>query len=112
MNFLRWFQAHADELVQASSDMTQNQSSNQTPVQPRRKRIDPLTAAMVSAKNERKKSEMDVQLLANRLAHLRYTIASMMTLMLFHLVLHIGRKRRKLESELKKPRSELMKCPD
>jgi hypothetical protein len=70
--FLEWFEENADEIDDAPPA---GSGHSPLPMSPRTQQQDEayseLQCAMLDAKNQRKQAEVDAQLLANRLAHLR-----------------------------------------
>lgn len=70
--FLEWFEEHADEIDDAAPAAA---GPSSLPISPRTQQQDEaytdLQSAMLDAKNQRRQAEIDAQLLANRLAHLR-----------------------------------------
>ncbi|KAG7388179.1 hypothetical protein PHYPSEUDO_012981 [Phytophthora pseudosyringae] len=72
LSFLEWFEENADEIDDAPAAAPVQSS---LPISPRTQQQDEaysdLQSAMLDAKNQRKQAEIDAQLLANRLAHLR-----------------------------------------
>ncbi|KAK1930411.1 hypothetical protein P3T76_014082 [Phytophthora citrophthora] len=67
LTFLEWFEEHADEI----DDSPVVHSSFSPRVQQQDEVYSELENAMLDAKKQRKQAELDAQLLANRLAHLR-----------------------------------------
>lgn len=67
LTFLEWFEENADDIEAPQPTRTASTPRNHK----NDESICELQSAMLDAKNERKCAEADVQLLANRLAHLR-----------------------------------------
>ncbi|EGZ07285.1 hypothetical protein PHYSODRAFT_528518 [Phytophthora sojae] len=72
LTFLEWFEENADDIDDAPPAAPAQTS---LPISPRSQQQDEayseLQSAMLDAKNQRRQAEVDAQLLANRLAHLR-----------------------------------------
>lgn len=75
LTFLEWFEENADEIETSAVGQPQQHHHNgvtSVMTSPRDdEAICELQSAMLDAKNQRKRAEEDVQLLVNRLAHLR-----------------------------------------
>jgi chromosome segregation ATPase len=75
LTFLEWFEENADEIETSAVGQPQQQRQSgptSAMASPRdEESICELQSAMLDAKNQRKRVEEDVKLLANRLAHLR-----------------------------------------
>ncbi|DAZ94420.1 TPA: hypothetical protein N0F65_002560 [Lagenidium giganteum] len=69
LTFLEWFEENADD-IEAPMPMDAPTMSPRH-AGPADESLTQLQSAMLDAKNERKRAEVDVQLLANRIAHLR-----------------------------------------
>ncbi|OWZ08893.1 hypothetical protein PHMEG_00018498 [Phytophthora megakarya] len=71
LTFLEWFEENADDIDDAPPATTTQSSLPITPRSQQDEAYSEVQSAMLDAKKQRKQAEVDAQLLANRLAHLR-----------------------------------------